>query len=168
MFAVLAGIASIYKAVFNKTQEVVDITEEQIVTVTELVIYPCKSVQGIKVQEAKVGLEGFELDREWFLLAKEYNTRTMKPGKRYVTISLNRELPKTSCRFDEIEGVKYLVFSHPNQKNDIMVNTQNPPWKEKLIFKNCSGVKQQTYAEDESHSKWFSEAIGEEVILGIS
>ena len=41
--------------------------------ITDLFIYPVKSLKGIALSEAKTGLRGFEYDREWMITDSNYH-----------------------------------------------------------------------------------------------
>jgi len=104
MFAILGGVASVYNTIMGiKQNPVVDVdknvcqerwgTDEATTAVTDLVIYLCRSVQGIHLKEAKIFGHGFEYDREWSLVKRDITPEENKiPAKRWVSISNNQEI----------------------------------------------------------------------------
>jgi len=106
MFAILGGVASAYNTIVGSNQNpVVDVdknvcqerwgTDEATTAVTDLVIYPCRGVQGIHLEEAKIFGHGFEYDREWSLIRRDITPEENKiPGKRWVSINANQDIPQ--------------------------------------------------------------------------
>ena len=164
MFAILGAIASIGRIFMPEQQlrPVEEVKENIEVEITDLVIYPCRGVQGIHLSEVKVGVSGFELDREWCLLQKDISRKDMRRhGRRWVSITRNVEVPKISCRFEN----KYLVFSNPKQAEDLWIDTEKEPSQDTYTFNNFEGENLEGYSEGEEASKWFSEIIGLDVVL---
>jgi uncharacterized protein YcbX len=167
MFAILGGIASIIATHSEqKDSSVVDITEELVTKITDLIIYPCRGVKGIHLTEANITPTGFELDREWTLLEREITQEeNQKPGSRWVSIIKNQKVLDISCRFELKDGVKYLVFSCDKHQNDLWINTTKEYSGDAIEYYNFELHKIEGFSEGEDAARWFSDAIGRDVVL---
>lgn len=76
-------------------------------TVTQLTIYPVKSLSGITVQEAKALPKGFEADRRWMLVDREGKMMTQ------------REFPAMALLQPVLEADKIRLYHKENPANTI-------------------------------------------------
>lgn len=118
-------------------------------------------VQGVHLKEAQIDLAGFVHDREFLLLQKESKNKN-KPS--WISINQSPKMGLTTCRFEEKDRVKYLVFSHPDQQEDLWITTKMTD-NEEITYINFEGDALKAYHQGEEAQKWFSEAIGREVVL---
>ncbi len=58
------------------------------ITVTDLFIYPVKSLSGIPVDEAEINLRGFKHDREWMVTDSDYFFVTQRQIEKMATIKV--------------------------------------------------------------------------------
>ena len=62
------------------------------IQVTDIYIYPVKSLKGISLKEAKTGLRGFKHDREWMITDSDYQFLTQREieAMETITVSINK------------------------------------------------------------------------------
>jgi len=58
------------------------------IQVTDIYIYPVKSLKGIPLKEAETGLRGFKYDREWMITDRDYQFLTQRQIETMATISV--------------------------------------------------------------------------------
>lgn len=111
--------------------------------VTELYIYPIKSLAGISVQSAKAEEMGFENDRRWMLIDEE---------NQFIT---QRKYPNLSQFYPEINGDK-ICINHHDKKHEFSMNEnlKDP------LFSKVWDDETTVFEVDKATSKWFSEALG--------
>ena len=112
--------------------------------VSELNIYPIKSLKGIRVDDAKVEAEGFRLDRRWMLVDE---------NNKFLT---QREFPvmariEVSQRRDSLE----VSFNGSSVKVPFAVSGDGRPKRVKIWQ---SSVRAEFYSEE--IDGWFSETLG--------
>ena len=63
------------------------------IQVTDIYIYPVKSLKGIPLKEAETGLRGFKYDREWMITDSDYQFLTQREIEAMATIivSINQD-----------------------------------------------------------------------------
>jgi hypothetical protein len=145
---------------------IVDTNEYAPVTVTELIVYPCKGAKGINLQSAKITMTGFELDREWFVLEKDFDiNQDPKKVKRTVSITKNDLVGVVQPTFREENGRRLISFSHPNMSEDLVVDIDNPPTTDPYMFYNTMMALVTCFSEGKHADKWFSEAIDRDVVF---
>ena len=59
------------------------------IQVTDIYIYPVKSLKGISLKEAKTGLRGFKYDREWMITDSDYQFLTQRQIEAMATITVS-------------------------------------------------------------------------------
>ncbi|TDD96616.1 MOSC domain-containing protein [Flavobacterium cellulosilyticum] len=111
--------------------------------VTELFIYPIKSLAGITVDSAKAEEMGFENDRRWMLMNQE---------NQFIT---QRENPILSQFYPEIKGNKIEIsFEDSVHEFSISESLEEPllskVWDDETVVQEVN----------KGTSKWFSEALG--------
>jgi len=64
------------------------------IQVTDIFIYPVKSLKGIPLKEAETGLRGFKYDREWMITDSDYQFLTQRQieAMATITVSITQEL----------------------------------------------------------------------------
>lgn len=112
-------------------------------TVTELYIYPIKSLAGIRVESAKATEMGFENDRRWMLIDSE---------NQFIT---QRKHPILSQFYQKINSGK-IEIHFKNRTHEFAVQEYiNSP-----IFSNIWDDETTVFEVNTTTSKWFSEALG--------
>ena len=169
MLHLLWAIASIFvKKVDQKEEssmtteeaEIVDLYDYPSTKITDIVIYPLRSVRGIHVEKAKLTPTGFEFDRVWLCIEK-----CKEDGSewRWQNINSAKNLGNTSWRFED--GL-YIIFAHPNWTEELKIEL-NAELKTRKIYKckNYDGHIIEGYYEGEEAEKWFTQALGKHVAL---
>jgi len=59
------------------------------IQVTDIYIYPVKSLKGIPLKEAETGLRGFKYDREWMITDSDYQFLTQRQIEEMATITVS-------------------------------------------------------------------------------
>ena len=59
------------------------------IQVTDIYIYPVKSLKGIPVKEAETSLRGFKYDREWMITDSDYQFLTQRQIEKMATITVS-------------------------------------------------------------------------------
>ncbi|HEY6142167.1 MAG TPA: MOSC N-terminal beta barrel domain-containing protein [Flavobacterium sp.] len=111
--------------------------------VTELYIYPIKSLAGIAVQTAKAEEMGFENDRRWMLIDEE---------NQFIT---QREHPKLSQFYPEIKDDK-IEISHHDATQEFFINES----LDEPIFSKVWDDESKVVEVNKATSKWFSKRLG--------
>jgi uncharacterized protein len=111
--------------------------------VTELYIYPIKSLAGIAVSSAKAEEMGFENDRRWMLVDEE---------NQFIT---QRKHHKLSQFYPEIKEGK-IIISHNDLRHEFFMDESlDEPILSKVWSDDSKVVEVNT-----ATSKWFSDALG--------
>ena len=110
---------------------------------SEIYIYPVKSLKGISLSEAQVEDRGLRLDRRWMLVddKNQFLTQREFPRMAIVNISVDRDSLTAA-----IEDSKKIIPFFPNSNENASVKI----WK--------SRVRARVYAAE--INEWFSEMIG--------
>lgn len=120
----------------------------QVHSVSQLYIYPIKSLGGIAVQECKALIRGFEYDRRWMLVN---NTG------RFLSQRENAQLALFSCQMKD--GRLVVSYKSEELSIDLEAHTDNEieieVWSDKF----------QAYEVDKETSEWFSEQLDQPVRL---
>jgi uncharacterized protein YcbX len=112
-------------------------------TVTELYIYPIKSLAGIRVESAKAEEMGFENDRRWMLINDE---------NRFIT---QRNHPVLSQFFPKIKENSIEIL-YLDKKHEFSIRESlNEP-----IFSKVWDDETTVFEVNVTTSKWFSEILG--------
>jgi uncharacterized protein YcbX len=110
--------------------------------ISELYIYPVKSLGGIPVRSAKVMQKGLEHDRRWMLIDEE-------------NVFLTQRIHNHMALFRMGVGDKGFRVSFKGEQLDIPFTSQGDPirariWNDEVTVQEVSA----------SHSEWFSKNIG--------
>ena len=117
--------------------------------ITELYLYPIKSLGRIALKTAQLSDRGFEYDRFWMLV---------RPDGQAVT---QRENPKLALFKLSMTESDVIVKYENNELTIPKINSSATENITTVLFGNeVIGVR-----EDEVFSQWFSEQLGEETIL---
>ncbi|MES2575655.1 MAG: MOSC N-terminal beta barrel domain-containing protein [Bacteroidota bacterium] len=111
--------------------------------VTELYIYPIKSLAGINIQSAKAEEMGFENDRRWMLIDDE---------NQFIT---QREYPILSQFYPKVKEDR-IEISHYDSTHEFFIDeTLDEP-----IFSKVWDDESKVVEVNKATSEWFSEAVG--------
>jgi uncharacterized protein len=112
-------------------------------TVTELYIYPIKSLAGIRVETAFAQARGFENDRRWMLIDND---------NQFIT---QRNYPILSQFFPKIKASS-IEISFLDEKHEFSIRESlNEP-----IFSKVWDDKTTVFEVNVTTSKWFSKMVG--------
>ena len=120
-------------------------------TLSQISIYPVKSLQGINLNESEVEERGFKYDRRWMLIDDENMFITQRSFPEMVFIQLRMENDRLffSHRRKNIEPISISLFEMPREEIQVQV------WDD-----NCTAMK---YGQE--INGWFSKAMGFECKL---
>jgi len=121
------------------------------VNITQLIVYPVKSLKGIDVTQSELNGHGLAWDRRWMLVDAQ---------QRFVT---QRQLPQLATIAVELTD-QALVLSHPNV-DPIAIPLADPQRNLRLVKVWNDHCKAMPESEDVSH--WLVAALGEQA-QGIS
>lgn len=119
--------------------------------ITQLIVYPVKSLKGIDVTQSELNGHGLAWDRRWMLVDAQ---------QRFVT---QRQLPQLATIAVELTD-QALVLSHPNV-DPIAIPLADPQGNLRLVKVWNDHCKAMPESEDVSH--WLVAALGEQA-QGIS
>jgi hypothetical protein len=111
---------------------------------SEINIYPIKSLKGISLNEAKIEARGLSFDRRWMLVDED---------NKFLT---QREFPKMATLTTEVSD-DHLKVVNGNATLEIPHETGSEVTANVTIWKS-SGLKAEVY--DSSVNRWFSERLG--------
>ncbi|MCE7066413.1 MOSC domain-containing protein [Dyadobacter sp. CY326] len=118
---------------------------------SEIWIYPVKSLGGIRLKEAKTEEKGLQYDRRW-LIIDETNT--------FITQRVFHQMALIDVSLEQ-EGLK--IFQRNNPKNSILVPYE-PVSAEKLSVKIWDDIAEAVTVSNEADS-WLSAQLGQPVRL---
>jgi uncharacterized protein len=118
--------------------------------ISQLYIYPVKSMGPVAVQEAEVTDRGLKHDRRWMIVDDNYNMLSL------------REIPEM-CMFDMEVNNNFLSLQSKNNGESIKIYTQthSKEWVKAKIWN--ATVDAHTY--DDKVNQWFSEQLGKKCKL---
>ena len=80
--------------------------------IVDLIVYPLTGAEGIHLEKAKLKMSGFDLDREWVALERNFDVDTpYAKEKRFIVLSKNEAIGEVKTRIEEKEGNRYLEFT---------------------------------------------------------
>lgn len=120
--------------------------------ISELYIYPIKSLGRIQVQKSVLTPKGLQYDRRWVLTDVEgqFITQRAMPELVFFKIQLTE---------------KGLLISHKDAKNDLLVSIREGNETDSRMDVTVWGDTVSAIVEPPSINKWFSELLGFEVYL---
>ncbi len=110
--------------------------------ISEINIYPIKSLGGISLTESKVEERGLEFDRRWMLVDEKGNFLTQREFPKMATLKVSLESENLLI---ENEDDALRIPFQPTANNRIMVSV----WKSKCAV----------FLYEESVNSWFSNAL---------
>lgn len=110
--------------------------------VTEIWIYPVKSLGGIRLSSAKVLPKGLEHDRRWMLIDEENKFMTQRVYPQMALFKLSYDQGNFMIRYGE-ESKNLSIVSEGNSINAIV-------WDDTV----------EVYEVSKQHSNWFSKILG--------
>ena len=114
------------------------------IEISELNIYPIKSLHGISLQRAELGVRGLKYDRNWMVVDSNYNFVTQRNLPKMATI---RTSIIHSTLVLEHESITSLDISiNQRSKNQVLTTVWND---------RCSA-----FDEGDNVSKWLTEVLG--------
>jgi uncharacterized protein len=115
-------------------------------TLSEIWIYPVKSLPGIRVSQAKVMRKGLQYDRRWMLIDEQ---------GRFIT---QREHPEMALFQLSLEGMEVAV-KHKNRSSP-SIRFHLVAEKGKPVSATVWDDEVEVWEPSTEHSKWFSECLG--------
>ncbi|TVY83901.1 Mitochondrial amidoxime reducing component [Lachnellula suecica] len=133
--------------------------------ISQLWVYPMKSIRGCAVSHAMLSREGFYLDRR-FMLLKDHEETPRKLENMHVPDFPNMSLFHTSIEFDRLI-VSYRAPGTTKPSGETLEVLLEPPNLGKLekLAINMHNSPTTAYDMGERCNKWFSERFGFKVVL---
>jgi len=114
------------------------------IQITDLFIYPVKSLKGIALDNSQTGQRGLEFDREWMITDNAYNFISQREIELMTTIETKIDSSSLILSSPQNRRLKVLLESNRINKVKVMV------WDD-----YCDA-----YDEGEEASSWLTEALG--------
>ena len=91
------------------------------IQVSDIFIYPVKSLKGIPLKEAETGLRGFKYDREWMITDSDYQFLTQREIETMATITVSIANASFGIFFPKFTGTIYEILSAPISFYDVLI-----------------------------------------------
>ena len=114
------------------------------IQVTDIYIYPVKSLKGIPLKEAETGLRGFKYDREWMITDSDYQFLTQRQIETMATISVG--IAKDFLLLQSSKGNELKIDLNAKREEPVQVSV----WDD-----ICDA-----YDEGETASNWLTDELG--------
>ena len=114
------------------------------VQITDLFIYPVKSLKGISLNEAETALRGFKYDREWMITDSDYHFLTQREIEAMATITVS--ITKDLLLLESAKGNELKINLNAQRKESVQVSV----WDD-----ICDA-----YDEGEDASYWLTDELG--------
>ena len=114
------------------------------IQVTDIYIYPVKSLKGIPLKEAETGLRGFKYDREWMITDSDYQFLTQRQIETMATISVG--IAKDFLLLQSSKGNELKIDLNAKREDSVQVSV----WDD-----ICDA-----YDEGEAASNWLTNELG--------
>ena len=114
------------------------------IQVTDIYIYPVKSLKGIPLKEAETGLRGFKYDREWMITDSDYQFLTQRQIEVMATITVS--ISKDFLLLRSSKGNELKIDLNAKREESVQVSV----WDD-----ICDA-----YDEGESVSYWLTDELG--------
>ncbi|KAH8727926.1 hypothetical protein GQ44DRAFT_769987 [Phaeosphaeriaceae sp. PMI808] len=133
--------------------------------ISEIYVYPIKSLQGVKVQEALGTKYGFKHDRTFMLL------KVTPEGPKPMAVSRQTEMTQF---FQEIDGynrddgslkVTFRAFGNTSKENSVTIPLTPDTSKLEPIEIDLHGSSTPAFKMAAKYNDWFSSCFGYEVLL---
>ena len=114
------------------------------IQVTDIYIYPVKSLKGVRLKEAETGLRGFKYDREWMITDSDYQFLTQREIEAMATITVN--IAKDFLLLQSSKGNELKIGLNAKRGESVQVSV----WRD-----TCNA-----YDEGEAASYWLTDELG--------
>jgi len=114
------------------------------IKVTDIYIYPVKSLKGIPLKEAETGLRGFKYDREWMITDSDYQFLTQRQIEAMATISVS--IAKDFLLLESSKGNELKINLNAKREEPVQVSV----WRD-----TCDA-----FDEGEAASYWLTDELG--------
>ena len=114
------------------------------IQVTDIYIYPVKSLKGIPLKEAETGLRGFKYDREWMITDSDYQFLTQREIEAMATITVS--IAKDFLLLQSSKGNELKIDLNAKREESVQVSV----WRD-----TCNA-----YDEGEAASYWLTDELG--------
>ena len=114
------------------------------IQVTDIYIYPVKSLKGIPLKEAETGLRGFKYDREWMITDSDYQFLTQREIEAMATITVS------------IDQDFLLLRSPKGSELKIDLNSKREESVQVSVWDDICDA----YDEGEAASYWLTDELG--------
>ena len=114
------------------------------IQVTDIYIYPVKSLKGIPLKEAETGLRGFKYDREWMITDSDYEFLTQREIEAMATITVSID--------------KDFLFLRSSKGSELKINL-NAEREESVQVTVWDDICD-AYDEGEDASYWLTDELG--------
>ena len=114
------------------------------IEVTDIYIYPVKSLKGIPLKEAETGSRGFKYDREWMITDSDYQFLTQRKIEAMATITVS--ITKDFLLLESSKGNELKIDLNAQRKESVQVSI----WDD-----ICDA-----YDEGEATSYWLTDELG--------
>ena len=114
------------------------------IQVTDIYIYPVKSLKGIPLKEAETGLRGFKYDREWMITDSDYQFLTQRQIEAMATITVS--IAKDFLLLQSSKGNELKIDLNAKREGSVQVSV----WRD-----TCDA-----FDEGEAASYWLTDELG--------
>ena len=114
------------------------------IQVTDIYIYPVKSLKGIPLKDAEAGSRGFKYDREWMITDSDYQFLTQRQIEAMATISVS--IAKDFLLLESSKGNELKIDLNAKKEQPVQVSV----WDD-----ICDA-----YDEGEAASYWLTDELG--------
>ena len=119
------------------------------ISITQLFIYPVKSLAGIKLEKSEVDSMGLQYDRRWMIVS---------PEGRFIT---QRTVPKMALINTELNGTELTLTTADKEPHIVAPTTKDSEKMNVVVWKDSLLVSKVGSAAD----AWLSDALGIECHL---
>ncbi|KAF1848515.1 uncharacterized protein K460DRAFT_353486 [Cucurbitaria berberidis CBS 394.84] len=131
-------------------------------TISEIYVYPIKSLRAVKVNEAAATKYGFKYDRSFILLEKTAD------GYKNMLVSRVPEMTQFLQEMDNDNGtltIKYRAFGDADKAKSLTIPLVPDAEKLERFEVTLHSSATSGFKMPEKYSAWFSECFGYEVVL---
>ena len=114
------------------------------IQVTDIYIYPVKSLKGVRLKEAETGLRGFKYDREWMITDSDYQFLTQREIEAMATITVS--IAKDFLLLESSKGNELKINLNAKRGESVQVSI----WRD-----TCNA-----FDEGEAASYWLTDELG--------
>ena len=114
------------------------------IQVTDIYIYPVKSLKGVRLKEAETGLRGFKYDREWMITDSDYQFLTQREIEAMATITVS--IAKDFLLLQSSKGNELKIDLNAKREESVQVSV----WRD-----TCNA-----FDEGEAASYWLTDELG--------